>query len=232
MAKVGKRYKRMASKVESAKVFNLSEAVSFLKENASCKFDETVEVAINLNVDPRVADQNIRGMVSMPSGTGKTVRVAVFARGKAADDAKAAGADFVGAEDLVEKITSRDIEFEVCIASPDMMGVVGRLGKILGPKGLMPNPKLGTVTPNVAAAVENSKSGQVEYRLDKAGIVHAGLCKLSFAKDKIEDNVKAFVGAVMKAKPTGVKGSYLKSLTISSTMGLGLRLDAAEAFTF
>jgi large subunit ribosomal protein L1 len=222
----------MASKVESAKVFNLSEAVSFLKENASCKFDETVEVAINLNVDPRVADQNIRGMVSMPSGTGKTVRVAVFARGKAADDAKAAGADFVGAEDLVEKITSRDIEFEVCIASPDMMGVVGRLGKILGPKGLMPNPKLGTVTPNVAAAVENSKSGQVEYRLDKAGIVHAGLCKLSFAKDKIEDNVKAFVGAVMKAKPTGVKGSYLKSLTISSTMGLGLRLDAAEAFTF
>jgi large subunit ribosomal protein L1 len=232
MAKVGKRYKTMAAKVEADKIFNLSDAVSFLKENASCKFDETVEVALNLNVDPRVADQNIRGMVAMPSGTGKTIRVAVFARGKAADDARAAGADFVGAEDLADRITSRDIEFEVCIASPDMMGIVGRLGKILGPKGLMPNPKLGTVTPNVAVAVENSKSGQVEYRLDKAGIVHAGLCKLIFAKDKIEANVKAFVGAVVKAKPTGVKGSYLKSVTISSTMGLGLRLDAAEAFTF
>ena len=232
MAKLGKRYRAMAAKVESDKVFNLSEAVSFLKENASCKFDETIEVAINLNVDPRAADQNIRGMVAMPFGTGKPIRIAVFARGKAADDAKAAGADFVGAEDLADKITSRDIEFEVCIASPDMMGVVGRLGKILGPKGLMPNPKLGTVTPNVAAAVENSKSGQVEYRLDKAGIVHAGLCKLSFAKDKIEANVKAFVGAVVKAKPMGVKGSYLKSVTISSTMGLGLRLDATEAFTF
>jgi large subunit ribosomal protein L1 len=222
----------MAAKTEACKVFNLSEAVSFLKENASCKFDETVEVAINLNVDPRSADQNIRGMVAMPSGTGKSARVAVFARGAAADDATAAGADFVGAEDLADKITAGEIEFDVCIASPDMMGVVGRLGKILGPKGLMPNPKLGTVTPNVAAAVKNSKAGQVEYRLDKAGIVHAGLCKLSFANEKIEDNIKAFVGATLKAKPASVKGTYLKSVTISSTMGLGLKLNAAEAFGF
>jgi large subunit ribosomal protein L1 len=171
-------------------------------------------------------------MVAMPSGTGKTVRVAVFARGAAADAAKSAGADFVGAEDLADKITAGNVAFEVCVASPDMMGVVGRLGKILGPKGLMPNPKLGTVTPNVAAAVKNAKAGQVEYRLDKTGIVHAGLCKLSFEKNDIEANVKAFVGAVVKAKPTGVKGAYLKSLTISSTMGLGLKLDAAEAYSF
>ncbi|MDR1334381.1 MAG: 50S ribosomal protein L1 [Holosporaceae bacterium] len=232
MAYRGKRYKNLVAKVDANKVFNLSDAISFLKENITCKFDETVEVAINLNVDPRAADQNIRGMVAMPSGTGKMVRVAVFARGAAADAAKEAGADFVGAEDLADKITAGDVEFEVCVASPDMMGVVGRLGKILGPKGLMPNPKLGTVTPNVAAAVKNAKAGQVEYRLDKTGIVHAGLCKLSFAKDKIEENVKAFVGAVVKAKPASVKGAYLKSLTISSTMGLGLKLDASEAYSF
>lgn len=232
MAYRGKRYKNLVAKVDANKVFNLSDAISFLKENITCKFDETVEVAINLNVDPRAADQNIRGMVAMPSGTGKMVRVAVFARGAAADAAKEAGADFVGAEDLADKITAGDVEFEVCVASPDMMGVVGRLGKILGPKGLMPNPKLGTVTPNVAAAVKNAKAGQVEYRLDKTGIIHAGLCKLSFAKDKIEENVKAFVGAVVKAKPASVKGSYLKSVTISSTMGVGLRLDAAEAYSF
>jgi large subunit ribosomal protein L1 len=232
MARKGKKYKKMAAKMEVNKIFSLAEAVLFLQENTERKFDETVEVAINLNVDPRSADQNIRGMVAMPSGTGKSVRVAVFARGTAADDAKAAGADFVGAEDLAEKITAGEIEFEVCIASPDMMGVVGRLGKVLGPKGLMPNPKLGTVTPNVAGAVKSSKAGQIEYRLDKAGIVHAGLCKLSFAKEKIEDNIKAFVGAVLKAKPATVKGSYLKSITISSTMGLGLKLDAAEAFSF
>ncbi|MBQ7673285.1 MAG: 50S ribosomal protein L1 [Alphaproteobacteria bacterium] len=232
MAHVGKRYRKMAEKLEAEKSYKLSEAVAFLKENSACKFDETVEVSINLNVDPRNADQNIRGMVSMPAGTGKTKRVAVFARGTAADDAKAAGADFVGAEDLAEKIQSGDIEFEVCIASPDMMGVVGRLGKVLGPKGLMPNPKLGTVTPNVVAAIKNAKAGQVEYRLDKAGIIHAGLCKISFAKEKIEENVKAFVGAVVKAKPASVKGNYLKSVTISSTMGVGLKLDTAEVFTF
>ncbi|MDR2107389.1 MAG: 50S ribosomal protein L1 [Holosporaceae bacterium] len=232
MAHSGKKYKAMISKTEVGKVFTLSEAITFLKDNSSRKFDETVEVAVNLNVDPRAADQNVRGMVAMPFGTGKTARVAVFAKGKAADEALAAGADFVGAEDLADKITSGSVEFEICIASPDMMGVVGRLGKVLGPKGLMPNPKLGTVTPNVAAAVKNFKAGQVEYRTDKAGIVHAGLCKLSFEKEKIEGNVKAFIGAIIRAKPTGVKGSYLKSATISSTMGLGLKLDTAEVFGF
>jgi large subunit ribosomal protein L1 len=232
MASSGKRYRKMVEAVGAKKEYSLAEAVSFLKNNSACKFDETVEVAINLNVDPRNADQNIRGMVAMPAGTGKEVRVAVFARGTAADDAKAAGADFVGAENLADEISSGRIEFDVCIASPDMMGVVGRLGKILGPKGLMPNPKLGTVTPNVAAAVKNSKAGQVEYRLDKTGIVHAGLCKVSFAKEKIEENVRAFVGAVVKARPASVKGSYLKSVTISSTMGLGLKLDTSEVYTF
>ncbi|MDR0677144.1 MAG: 50S ribosomal protein L1 [Holosporaceae bacterium] len=232
MARPGKRYRKMAESAGINKFYNLSEAVSFLKENSSCKFDETVEVAVNLNLDPRASDQNIRGMVAMPAGTGKTVRVVVFAKGKAADEAKEAGAEFVGAEDLAEKITSGSIEFEVCIASPDMMGVVGRLGKVLGPKGLMPNPKLGTVTSNVATAVKSSKAGQIEYRLDKAGIVHAGLCKLSFAKEKIEENTKAFVGAIIKAKPAGVKGGYLKSITISSTMSVGLKLNTAEAFGF
>jgi large subunit ribosomal protein L1 len=232
MAHFGKRYRKIAEKVPVDKIFDLAEAVSFLKENSSCKFDETVEVSINLSVDPRATDQNIRGMVSMPEGTGKIVRTAVFAKGAIADAAKDAGADFIGAEDLAEKITAGDVEFEVCIASPDMMGIVGRLGKVLGPKGLMPNPKLGTVTPNVAAAVKNSKSGQVEYRLDKAGIVHAGLCKLSFAKDKIEKNIKAFVGAVVKAKPASIKGNYLKSVTVSSTMGVGLKLSNSEVLSF
>lgn len=232
MAYAGKRYRKMVEKLDVEKSYKLSEAVAFLKDNSTCKFDETVEVSINLNVDPRNADQNIRGMVSMPAGTGKTKRVAVFARGTAADEAKAAGADFVGAEDLAEKIQSGDIEFEVCISSPDMMGVVGRLGKVLGPKGLMPNPKLGTVTPNVVNAIKNAKAGQVEYRLDKQGIIHAGLCKISFAKEKIEENIKAFVGAVVRAKPASVKGNYLKSVTISSTMSVGLKLDTAEVFTF
>ena len=232
MAHVGKRYKKMLESSSKKEVYSLSEAVSFLKDNSTCKFDETVEVSINLDVDPRNADQNIRGMVSMPAGTGKTVRVAVFARGAAADAAKAAGAEFVGAEDLAEKITSGEAEFEVCIAAPDMMGVVGRLGKILGPKGLMPNPKLGTITPNVAAAIKTFKAGQVEYRLDKTGIVHAGLCKLSFKKEDIEGNIKAFVGAVVKARPASVKGAYLKSVVLSSTMGVGLKLDNAEVFSF
>lgn len=232
MAKHGKRYRNISEKFDSMKVYTLSEAVDILKSGSSCKFDETIEVAINLNVDPRNAEQNIRGMVSMPAGTGKNVKVAVFTRGTHADEAKAAGADFVGAEDLSEKIMAGDIEFDVCIASPDMMGVVGRLGKILGPKGLMPNPKLGTVTPNVAAAVKTAKAGQVEYRLDKVGIVHAGLCKISFAKDKIEDNIRAFVGTVVKAKPSSVKGTYLKSVTVSSTMGIGVKLNTGEVFTF
>ncbi|MDR2765869.1 MAG: 50S ribosomal protein L1 [Holosporaceae bacterium] len=232
MARSGKRYRKIAEKIEVGRQYSLADAVAFLKDNTSCKFDETVEVAINLNVDPRAADQNIRGMVAMPAGTGKSVRIAVFAKGPTADAAAAAGADFVGAEDLAEKITAGDVEFDVCIASPDMMGVVGRLGKILGPRGLMPNPKLGTVTANVAAAVKASKAGQVEYRLDKAGIVHAGLCKLSFPREKIEENLRAFIGEVIRAKPTGAKGHYLKSVTISSTMGAGLRLDAVEVFGF
>ncbi len=231
MAHLGKRYKNIISKVED-RSYTLSEAVKFLKENSSCKFDETVEVAINLNLDPRSSEQNIRGMVAMPEGTGKTVKVAVFAKGTVADTAKDAGADYVGAEDLADRIKDSSIEIDVCIASPDMMGVVGRLGKILGPKGLMPNPKLGTVTPNVAVAVKNAKAGQVEYRLDKDGIVHAGICKLSFPQDKIESNLKAYIGAVVKAKPANVKGTYLKSVTVSSTMGVGLRLDTAEVFNF
>lgn len=232
MAHIGKRYKKVLEKLEPNKAYSLSDAISFLKDNSACKFDETIEVAINLDVNPKMADQNIRGMVTMPGGTGKSVKIAVFARGAVADAAKAAGADFVGAEDLADKVTSGDISFDVCIATPDMMGVVGRLGKILGPKGLMPNPKLGTVTPNVAGAIQNAKSGQVEYRLDKDAIVHAGLGKLSFEKDKLEANIKAFVGAVVKARPASVKGSYLKSVTISSTMGPGLKLNTAEVFTF
>lgn len=232
MAHIGKRYKKILEKLEVSKAYALSDAVSFLKDNATCKFDETLEVAINLNVDPKQADQNIRGMVTMPGGIGKKVKIAVFAKGPAADVAKAAGADFVGAENLAEKVSSNQISFDICIATPDMMGVVGRLGKVLGPKGLMPNPKLGTVTPNVAVAIQNAKSGQVEYRLSKDAIIHAGLGKLSFGKDKLEANVKAFVGAVVKARPATVKGTYLKSVTISSTMGPGLKLDTAEVFTF
>lgn len=227
-----KRYNKLVEKIDTTKAHSLVDAVSFLKDSSECKFDETVEVSINLNVDPRMADQNIRGMVTMPAGTGKTVRIAVFAKGANADAAREAGADFIGDDDLAEKIKANEIEFEMCIATPDMMGVVGRLGKILGPKGLMPNPKLGTVTANVAAAIKNAKAGQVEYRLDKNGIVHAGLCKLSFTKEQIQDNVKAFVGAVVKAKPSGVKGTYLKSVVLSSTMGVGLKLDPAEVFAF
>ncbi|MDR2412373.1 MAG: 50S ribosomal protein L1 [Holosporales bacterium] len=227
----GKRYRKIAEKVKSSGVYSLAEAVSFLKNNTLCKFDETIEVAINLNVDPRNAEQNIRGMVSMPAGTGKIIRVAVFAKGNAADEAIAAGADFVGAEDLMEKITSNSIEFEVCIATPDMMGIVGRLGKILGPRGLMPNPKLGTVTQDIATAVKNAKGGQVEFRTEKAGIVHAGLCKMSFSSEKIEESVKAFVGAVVRARPAGIKGNYIKKVSLSMTMGPGLKWDLGEVYS-
>lgn len=228
----GKRYKELATKLDKNKEYSLEEAIAFLKENTACKFDETIEVSINLALDPKNAEQNVRGMVSMPSGTGKTVRVAVFARGALADSAKEAGADFVGAEDLADKIKDGSVEFEVCVASPDMMGVVGRLGKVLGPKGLMPNPKLGTVTANVAAAVKNAKAGQVEYRLDKTGIIHAGLGRLSFTKEALVANIKAFVGAVIKARPQSVKGTYLKSVFLSSTMGIGLKLNSSEVYTF
>ncbi len=227
MAHYGKRLKKTAELVAKQN-YSIVDAVKFLKENSSCKFDETLELTIGLNLDPKKSDQSIRGMVSLPAGTGKSVRVAVFARGASADDAIAAGADIVGAEDLADKVKDGNIDFDVCIASPDMMGVVGKIGKILGPKGLMPNPKLGTVSQNVAGAVKAAKAGQVEYKLDSSAIVHAGVGKLSFSADDLVKNVKAYLDAVVKAKPAGVKGSYVKRIGISSTMGVGLKIDLAE----
>lgn len=227
MAFCSKRMKEIAGK-KSADIYSLKDALAFLKENSKCKFDETLEISMNLNVDPKKSDQNVRGMVALPGGTGKTVRVAVFAKGAAADAAVAAGADLVGAEDLAAKIQEGELGFDVCIATPDMMGVVGRIAKILGPKGMMPNPKLGTVTQNVEVAIKTAKAGQVEYRPDSNGIVHSGLGKLSFANEALLDNVKAFVQAVVKAKPAGVKGAYIKNVTLSSTMGVGLKLDLNE----
>lgn len=227
MAYYGKRLKKTAELV-SKQSYSIVEAVNFLKENSSCKFDETLELTICLNLDPKKSDQSIRGMVSLPAGTGKSVRVAVFARGTAADDAIAAGADVVGAEDLADKVKDGNIDFDVCIASPDMMSVVGKVGKILGPKGLMPNPKLGTVAQNVAAAVKAAKAGQVEYKLDSSAIVHAGVGKLSFSPDDLVKNVKAYLDAVIRAKPSSVKGSYVKKIGLSSTMGVGLKIDLAE----
>lgn len=227
MAFCCKRLKAVEAKKSSA-VYSLNEAVAFLKDNSKCKFDETLEISINLNVDPKKSDQNVRGMVALPGGTGKVTRVAVFARGALGEAANEAGADIVGAEDLMTKVQDGNIDFDVCIASPDMMGIVGRVAKILGPKGLMPNPKLGTVTQNVGAAVKAAKAGQVEYRLDANGIIHAGVGKISFSCDALIENVKAFVGAVLKAKPSGVKGAYVKGVTLSSTMGVGLKLDLSE----
>lgn len=227
MACCGKRLKNICGKVEN-KNYSILEAINFLKENSSCKFDETLELTIGLNLDPKKSDQSIRGMVSLPAGTGKTVRVAVFAKGSHADEALAAGADVVGADDLAEKVKGGEIDFDVCIASPDMMGTVGKIGKILGPKGLMPNPKLGTVTQNIAAAVKAAKSGQAEYKLDSGAIVHAGVGKLSFNSEDLVANVKAFINAVVKAKPATVKGSYVKRIGISSTMGVGLKVDLTE----
>ncbi len=228
MAKVGKRLKNAAQGLDRNKVYSLADAVKFIKERAIAKFDETIEVAINLNVDPRKADQNLRGVVQLPHGTGKTYRVAVFAKGPKAEEALKAGADIVGAEDLMEKIQSGDMPFDRCIATPDMMGLVGRVGKILGPRGLMPNPKLGTVTMDVADAIKSVKGGQVEYRTEKAGIVHAGVGKASFNEQAILENVKSYVDAVIKAKPTGVKGTYLKSLSLSSTMGPAVKFEISE----
>jgi large subunit ribosomal protein L1 len=202
--------------------------VKLIKARAKTKFDETVEIAMNLSVDPRKADQNLRGTVMLPAGTGKTLRVAVFARGERAKEAEAAGADIVGAEDLAEKIQAGELNFDRCIATPDMMAIVGRLGKVLGPRGLMPNPKLGTVTPNVAEAVRAAKGGQVEFRAEKAGIVHAGIGKVSFTEDALVENVRAFVGAINRAKPTGVKGTYIKKVSLSSTMGPGLKLEISS----
>ena len=226
MAKLTKKQKNWA--VDANKLYGVDEAIKLAKDNATAKFDETIEVALNLGVDPRHADQMVRGVVTLPKGTGKTVRVGVFARGAKADEAKAAGADVVGAEDLMETIQGGTIDFDRCIATPDMMGVVGRLGKVLGPKGLMPNPKLGTVTMDVAAAVKAAKGGQVEYRVEKAGIIHSGIGKASFAAEDLRANFDALVDAVVKAKPSGAKGKYVKKVAISSSMGPGIKVDTAE----
>jgi large subunit ribosomal protein L1 len=228
MANVAKRRKALASKVDSTKRYALAEAVKLVKSCANTKFDETIDLVMNLGVDPKQTEQSVRGMVSMPNGTGKTIKVAVFARGDKAADALKAGADYVGAEDLAEKIAAGMTDFDRCIASPDMMAVVGKLGKVLGPKGLMPNPKLGTVTPNVVDAVKAAKSGQVEFRLDKAAIVHAGIGKASFSEEALVQNIKAFIDAVTKAKPSGVKGNYIRKIGISSTMGPGVKLDLTD----
>lgn len=221
----GKRLKKAYAQIDRNVFYALPEAVKIVKGNAVAKFDETVEIALKLGIDPRHADQMVRGVVDLPNGTGKTVRVAVFAKGAKADEARAAGADIVGDEDLAEEIQSGKMDFDRCIASPDMMGLVGRLGKVLGPRGLMPNPKLGTVTQDVAAAVKAAKGGQVQFRAEKAGIVHAGVGKASFSEEALTENVKAFVEAIVKAKPTGSKGLYLQKVSVSSTMGAGLKLD-------
>ncbi len=228
MAKIAKRVVKSREGIDPNKAYAIDEALKLIKERSKVKFDETVEIAMNLGVDPRHADQMVRGVVNLPNGTGRTVRVAVFARGDKADEAKAAGADIVGAEDLVETVQKGEINFDRCIATPDMMPLVGRLGKVLGPRGMMPNPKVGTVTPDVAGAVKASKGGAVEFRVEKAGIVHAGVGKVSFEVKALEENIRAFADAVTKAKPTGAKGNYVKKVSISSTMGPGLKLDVAS----
>lgn len=227
MAKQGKRIVKAYEGVDRMTAYAPKDAVRIVKASANAKFDETVEIAMTLGVDPRHADQTVRGMVSLPSGTGKTVRVAVFAKGDRAQQAQAAGADIVGADDLAEKVLAGQIDFDRVIASPDMMAVVGKLGKVLGPRGLMPNPKLGTVTPNVAQAVKDAKGGQVQFRADKTGNVNAGVGKASFAEDALLANVTAFIDAINKARPSGVKGTYIKKATLSSTMGPGVKLDLA-----
>ena len=228
MSRIAKKRKTRIAAVDATKRYPLADAVKIVKTGATSKFDETLDIVINLGIDPKQSDQQVRGMVSMPNGTGKNIRVAVFARGDKAADAQKAGADFVGADDLADKISAGFTAFDRVIASPDMMGVVGKLGKVLGPKGLMPNPKLGTVTPNVAEAVKAAKSGQVEFRIDKAGIVHAGVGKVSFTEEQLLQNLKAFIDAVKKAKPASTKGNYIKKAGISSTMGVGVKLDLAD----
>src|SRR5256885_1523938 len=227
MARLSKRQKALTP-VDRDRFYAVDEALSLVKSNATAKFDETVEVSLNLGVDPRHADQMVRGVVNLPRGTGKTVRVAVFAKGGKADEARAAGADVIGAEDLMETIRGGQIDFDRVIAAPDMMGIVGRLGKVLGPKGLMPNPKLGTVTMDVSKAVNDAKSGQVEFRVEKAGIVHAGIGKASFSESDLKENFSAFVDAIIRAKPTGAKGKFVKKLSVSSTMGPGVKVDLEE----
>lgn len=228
MVKVAKRIRKIRSGFNKDALYSLSDAIKLVKERAIAKFDETIEISVNLGVDPRHADQMVRGVVSLPNGTGRNVRVAVFARGDQAEAAKAAGADIVGAEDLVESINGGSINFDRCIATPDMMPLVGRLGKVLGPRNLMPNPKVGTVTTDVAGAVKASKGGAVEFKVEKAGIVHAGIGKASFDGSKLEQNVKSFVEAVVKARPSGSKGEYLKKIAISSTMGVGVKIDPSN----
>src|SRR6218665_3032163 len=229
MANLGKRTAAIREGIDRKKLYALSDAIKLVKERAKAKFDETVEVAINLGVDPRHVDQMVRGVVNLPNGTGKTVRVAVFAKDAKADEARKAGADIVGAEDLMEQIQAGKIDFDRCIATPDMMPLVGRLGKILGPRNLMPNPKVGTVTPDVAGAVKSAKGGAVEYRVEKAGIIHAGVGKASFSYETLLQNIKAFTDAVLKSKPAGAKGTYVKRVAVSSTMGPGAHVEPASA---
>ncbi|MCG6116023.1 MAG: 50S ribosomal protein L1 [Mesorhizobium sp.] len=226
--KLAKRLTKAHEGIDRDKQYDLAEAISLLKERSSVKFDETLEIAMNLGVDPRHADQMVRGVVNLPNGTGRTVRVAVFARGDKADEALAAGADIVGAEDLVETVQKGEINFDRCIATPDMMPLVGRLGKVLGPRGMMPNPKVGTVTPDVAAAVKASKGGAVEFRVEKAGIIHGGVGKISFDAKALEENVRAFADAVVKARPAGAKGIYVQKVAITSTMGPGIKVDPSS----
>ncbi|MGR3546497.1 MAG: 50S ribosomal protein L1 [Roseovarius sp.] len=229
MAKLGKRTRALREAFDGKDNLSVEDAIALIKGNATAKFDETVEISMNLGVDPRHADQMVRGVVGLPNGTGKTVRVAVFARGAKADEAQAAGADIVGAEDLMETIQGGKIEFDRCIATPDMMPIVGRLGKVLGPRNLMPNPKIGTVTMDVAQAVKDAKGGQVQFKAEKAGVVHAGIGKASFDAGKLAENVRAFVSAVQRAKPTGAKGTYVKKISLSSTMGAGVSVDVNSA---
>lgn len=229
MAQKGKRLRASYEGIDRNASYSVDDAVKMIKERAKAKFDETIELSLNLGVDPRHADQNVRGVVALPHGTGKTMRVAVFAKGDKAEAATAAGADLVGGDDLAEKIQAGEMGFDRVIATPDMMGVVGKLGKVLGPRGLMPNPKLGTVTPDVETAVKNAKAGEVQFRAEKAGIVHAGVGKASFTEQQLNENVRAFLGAILKVKPSGVKGAYLKKISLSSTMGPGVKVSVSEA---
>jgi len=228
MARKGKRFRAAQESIGSGEQYGLDDAVRLVKAGAQAKFDETIEIAVNLGVDPRHADQMVRGVISLPNGTGKTPRVAVFARGDKADEATKAGADLVGADDLAEKVQGGEMNFDVCIATPDMMAVVGKLGRVLGPRGLMPNPKLGTVTMDVTEAVAKAKGGQIQFRVEKAGIIHAGVGRASFSEEALVENVRAFLGAIRAAKPAGVKGVYMKKVALSSTMGPGVRMNVAS----
>jgi large subunit ribosomal protein L1 len=230
MTQLGKRTQKTREGVDRMKLYSIDEAIKMVKDRATAKFDETIEVAMNLGVDPRHSDQMVRGVVNLPNGSGRSVRVGVFARGVKADEAKAAGADVVGAEDLVEKVQAGNIDFDRCIATPDLMPLVGRLGKVLGPRGMMPNPKVGTVTMDVATAVRGAKGGSVEFRVEKAGIVQAGIGKASFSADKLVQNIKAFADAVQKSKPPGAKGTYIERVAVSSTMGPGVKVEPASLF--